>query len=159
MWERLGNIGGHRVFLGKFHHAIDSKGRLSIPVRFRETLNADSNGTIIMTTDLDTCLAAYPLQEWHSMMEKAKRFPTMDRGVKDFLRFLYSSASECPLDKQGRVLIPPSLREYAGLNGDTIVVGGGTKFEIWNPRKWEEHEAKVSENTDKIRDALSSLGM
>lgn len=147
------------MFLGRFHHTIDSKGRLSIPVKFREFLNSHSNGTVIMTTDLDSCLAAYPLKEWNSMTEKAKKLPTMDKGVKNFLRFFYSRATECPLDKQGRILIPPPLREYAGLEGDTIVVGIENKFEIWNPGKWQQNEALVSENAGKIQETLASLGM
>jgi len=93
------------------------------------------------------------------MTEKAKKLPTMDKGVKNFLRFLYSRATECPLDKQGRILIPPPLREYAGLDGDTIVVGIENKFEVWNPGKWERNEALVSENAGKIQETLASLGM
>ncbi len=158
-WEKVGINGGDRVFLGTFHHALDSKGRLSIPVKFREILNTESNGTIVITTDLDLCLAAYPTHEWQSFMEKAKKLPTMDKGVKRFFRFLFSSASECFLDKQGRVLIPPNLREYAGLNGNAVVVGGGNKFEVWNPGKWEESEALVSENASQIQDTLAELGM
>jgi len=147
------------VFLGTFHHSLDSKGRLSIPVKFREILNTESNGTIIMTTDLDLCLAAYPMNEWQSFMEKARKLPTMDKGVKRFFRFLFSSASECFLDRQGRVLIPLNLREYAGLNGNAVVVGGGSKFEVWNPGKWEENEVLVSENAPQIQGALAKLGM
>ncbi|MEO2055281.1 MAG: division/cell wall cluster transcriptional repressor MraZ [Nitrospira sp.] len=147
------------MFLGTFHHSLDSKGRLSIPVKFREILNTESNGTIIMTTDLDLCLAAYPMNEWQSFMEKARKLPTMDKGVKRFFRFLFSSASECFLDRQGRVLIPLNLREYAGLNGNAVVVGGGSKFEVWNPGKWEENEVLVSENAPQIQGALAKLGM
>ncbi|HLG22874.1 MAG TPA: division/cell wall cluster transcriptional repressor MraZ, partial [Candidatus Manganitrophaceae bacterium] len=98
------------MFLGRFQHAIDSKGRLSIPVKFREVLNSHSNGTVIITTDFDRCLTAYPLQEWNLIAEKVKKLPMMDKGVKNFLRFFYSWASECLLDKQGRILIPPPLR-------------------------------------------------
>ncbi len=147
------------MFLGKYQHTIDSKGRLSIPVKFREFLNSYSNGTVIITTDLDRCLAAYPLQEWNVMTEKAKKLPTMDRGVKKFLRFLYSRATECLLDKQGRVLIPPPLREYAQIDGDVVVVGIENRFEIWNPQKWQESEALVTENSEQIQEALASLGM
>jgi MraZ protein len=147
------------VFLGKFHHTIDSKGRLSIPVKFREFLNADSSGTVIMTTDLDFCLAVYPLKAWNSVTEKAKMLPTMDPAAKNFLRFFYSRATECLLDKQGRILIPPTLREYAGLDGEAVVAGIENKFEIWNPIKWQQHEALLSENAGKIQQTLASLGM
>lgn len=147
------------MFLGRFQHTIDEKGRLNIPVKFREFLNTHSNGTVIVTTDLDPCLAVYPLKEWNAMIEKAKKLPTMDKGVKNFLRFFYSRATECPLDKQGRVLLPPPLREYAQLEGDTVVVGVEYKFEIWNPRKWQENEALVTENAGRIQETLASLGM
>lgn len=147
------------MFLGKYQHTIDAKGRLSIPVKFREFLNAYSNGTVIITTDLDRCLAAYPLQEWNVMTEKAKKLPTMDKGVKNFLRFFYSRATECPLDKQGRILLSPPLREYAQVNGDVLVVGIENRFEIWNPQKWQENEALVTENSERIQEALAGLGM
>ncbi|MBI3802309.1 MAG: division/cell wall cluster transcriptional repressor MraZ [Nitrospirae bacterium] len=147
------------MFLGKFQHTIDSKGRLSVPVKFRELLNAHSNGTVIITSDLDPCLAAYPLPEWNLMIEKAKKLPTMDRGVKNFLRFFYSRATECPLDKQGRILLPPALREYAQVTADVVMVGLENKFEIWHPQKWQDNEALVTENTDQIQEALASLGM
>ena len=147
------------MFLGKFHHTIDSKGRLSIPVKFREFLNAHSNGTVIMTTDLDLCLAVYPLKAWNAVTEKANLLPTMDPAAKNFLRFFYSRATECLLDKQGRILIPPILREYAGLEGEAVVAGIDNKFEIWNPRKWQHHEALLSENAGKIQQTLAGLGM
>ncbi|MFY9269727.1 MAG: division/cell wall cluster transcriptional repressor MraZ [Candidatus Manganitrophaceae bacterium] len=147
------------MFLGKFEHTIDSKGRLSIPGKFRELLNTYSNGTVVVTTDLDPCLAAYPLQEWELMIEKVKKLPTMDRGVKNFLRVFYSRATECQIDKQGRVLIPPTLREYAQINGDVVIVGIENKFEIWNPEKWRENELSVSENTATIQEAMARLGV
>ncbi|HLG21453.1 MAG TPA: division/cell wall cluster transcriptional repressor MraZ [Candidatus Manganitrophaceae bacterium] len=147
------------MFLGRFQHAIDSKGRLSIPVKFREVLNSHSNGTVIITTDFDRCLIAYPLKEWNLIAEKVKKLPMMDKGVKNFLRFFYSWASECLLDKQGRILIPPPLREYASLERDTMVIGVENKFEIWNPEKWGENETLVSENTGRIAETLAGLGL
>lgn len=112
-----------------------------------------------MTTDLDFCLAVYPLKAWNSVTEKAKMLPTMDPAAKNFLRFFYSRATECLLDKQGRILIPPTLREYAGLDGEAVVAGIENKFEIWNPIKWQQHEALLSENAGKIQQTLASLGM
>lgn len=147
------------MFLGRFQHTIDDKGRLSIPVKFREILNSHSSGTVIITTDFDHCLIAYPLQEWSAIAERVKKLPMMDKGVKNFLRFFYSWATECPLDKQGRVLIPPPLREYASLDRDTTVIGVENKFEIWNPQKWQENETLVSENRGEIAQAMAGLGL
>lgn len=93
------------------------------------------------------------------MIEKVKKLPTMDRGVKNFLRVFYSRATECQIDKQGRVLIPPTLREYAQINGDVVIVGIENKFEIWNPEKWRENELSVSENTATIQEAMARLGV
>lgn len=147
------------MFLGRFQHTIDGKGRLSIPVKFREILNSHSNATVIITTDFDHCLVAYPLQEWALIAERIKKLPMMDTGVKNFLRFFYSWATECLLDKQGRVLIPPALREYASLERDTTVIGVENKFEIWNPQKWQDNETLVSENRGKIAEAMAGLGL
>ncbi len=147
------------MFLGNFTHTIDTKGRLSIPVKFREPINVDSNGTVFITTELDPCIVAYTLSEWNLLLEKVKNLPVMNTGVKNFRRLLFSRASECSLDKQGRILIPQKLRDYAGLEGDTYLVGNDNKIEIWNPRRWEEAESRATEDAEAIQDELAKLGM
>lgn len=147
------------MFLGNFTHTIDLKGRLSIPVKFREPINVDSNGSVFVTAELDACLAAYTHTEWNHLLEKIQSLPIMNPGVKDYRRLLYSRATECALDKQGRILIPQKLREYAGLEGDTYLIGNDNKIEIWNPARWDEAEARALEGAARIQEELARLGI
>ncbi len=147
------------MFIGHFTHTIDTKGRLSIPVKFREEINADSKGIVYITTDLDPCLVAYTLEQWDALIEKINNFPVMNQGVKAYRRLLYSKATECSLDKQGRVLIPQKLRDHAGLSGDTYLIGNDNKIEIWHPKKWDASEARDMESISSIQDELAKLGM
>ena len=147
------------MFLGNFTHTIDIKGRLSIPVKFREPINVDSNGIVFLTMQLDPCLVAYTQAEWSLLLDKIKELPEMNIGVKEYRRLLYSRASECSLDKQGRILIPQKLRDYAGLEGDTYLVGNNNKIEIWHPGRWDEAEARALENAENIQSELAKLGV
>lgn len=147
------------MFLGNFTHTIDSKGRLSIPIKFRDAIDLDSRGIVYITTELDPCLVAYTLAEWDRLLEKIKSLPIMNQGVKDYRRLLYSRATECSLDKQGRILIPQKLREYAGLDGDTYLIGNDNKIEIWHPEKWDKAEARALESAESIQVELAKLGV
>lgn len=147
------------MFIGRFRHNIDSKGRVSIPVKFRELLQGRFEEHLIITSDFDGCLVAYPKDEWQTIAEKAKGLPMMQKEVKDFMRFFYSGAVECMLDKQGRILVPPELREYAGLNKEVILIGMFNKIEIWDIAKWREMEQAASSNFAKISESMASLGL
>jgi|SRR5579863_1697612 len=152
------------MFRGRFQHTFDSKGRVSIPAKFREALSSSNgNGSapeiLIVSTDFDHCLVAFPLHAWNQFEAKLKTLPAMDSGVKDFLRFFYSWAVECPLDRQGRILIPPALRDYAGLYRDTILIGLVNKIEFWDLERWKEKELQFSKQADRISGALASLGL
>lgn len=146
------------MFLGRFQHTVDSKGRVSIPRKFREVLSDRYEDKLIVTTDLDQCLAAYPMEEWRLIEEKAKQLPSMQKEVKDWLRFFYSGAVECELDRQGRILLSPSLREYARLSKDIVMLGMVKKIEIWDAKRWKEKVAKMPENFEKIGEALAGFG-
>lgn len=128
------------MFRGRFSHTIDVKGRLSIPARFREILTVEHEGRLILTNDLtDKCIVAYTPGGWADLEAKIHKASSMDEGVKAFSRYFFSSAEDCSLDNQGRILIPPRLREYASLNKDVLVTGGpNNKIEIWNPELWEQ---------------------
>lgn len=143
------------MFRGSFEHSVDSKGRVSVPSRFREVLAERYDGRLVLAMELDNCLTAYPIEEWERLEEKIKNLPMMQKEVKDFMRFFFSSASECELDKQGRVLIPPALREKAGINRSVMLVGIINKIEIWDSAVWK---ARKSENGDAIGKALADLG-
>ncbi|MEC4678011.1 MAG: division/cell wall cluster transcriptional repressor MraZ [Nitrospirota bacterium] len=147
------------MFIGQFTHTIDSKGRLSIPVKFREDINSKSKGTVFITTELDPCLVIYTIKEWKTLLERINNFPVMNQGVKAYRRLLFSRATECSLDKQGRILIPQNLREHAGLSGDTYLVGNDNKIEIWYPGKWDASESSAMESMNNIREELAKLGM
>lgn len=147
------------MLIGRFHHTVDAKGRVSIPVRFRQVLADRYEETFIVTTDLDQCLVGYPIEEWRQIEEKTRALPTMQQEVKDFLRFFYSSAVECPLDRQGRILLPTPLRQYAKLNRDVVLIGMMSKIEIWGEQQWKEKHGQVGQNAEQIRTTLAGLGL
>jgi len=147
------------VFIGAFHHTLDAKGRVSIPVQFRQVLTDRYEETLIVTSDFDQCLVGYPVEEWRQIEDKMKTLPMMQKEVKDFLRFFYSSAVSCPLDRQGRILLPASLRQYAGLNRDVVLIGMSNKIEVWGERQWKEKTGQVSQNAERISSALAGLGL
>jgi MraZ protein len=144
------------MFRGSFEHTVDSKGRVSVPSRFREIIADRYDGKLVLAMDYDKCLTVYPIEEWEKLEDKIRNLPTMKKEVKDFMRFLLASATECELDKQGRVLIPPTLREHAGIAKNVMLVGIIDKIEIWDAKAWE---ARNSQNGDKIGEALAALGL
>ena len=125
------------MFRGWFEHTVDGKGRVSIPSRFREILSDKYSETLVLT-NLDRCLVAYPQEEWDVLERKVAALPQLKKGVKAFQRFFVSGATECPLDRQGRILLPPTLRDYADLKKDIVLVGMLKKIEIWSKARWEE---------------------
>ena len=139
------------MFLGEFIHTIDEKGRLTVPVRFRD----DLEGGLVVTRGIDRCLAIYPMEEWRRLAERVSALPMTDRRARAFRRLVFANASDPIPDKQGRVLIPPRLREYASLDGEVVVTGLNTYVEVWNPDSWngereriERDEASVEEWAD-----------
>ena len=144
------------MFRGSFEHSVDSKGRVSVPSKFRDMIAERYEGKLVLTMDYDNCVTVYPLEEWERFEEKVKALPQTQKEVKDFMRFLFSTATECELDKQGRILIPPALRERAGISKTVTVVGIINKMEIWAKTAWDERR---SLSGDKVGDVLSSLGL
>src|SRR5690606_29789348 len=107
------------MFMGEYQHSIDEKGRMIIPAKFRDALGT----TFVMTRGLDNCLFIYPMDEWAVMVQKLKALPLMKADARAFTRFFLSGATECELDKQGRINIPSNLREHAKLGGNAVVIG------------------------------------
>ena len=133
------------MFLGEFVHTIDGGGRLTVPARFR----ADLTAGLVITRGLDRCLAIYPLEEWRQLAERVSGLPMTDRRARAFRRLVFANAADAVPDKQGRVLIPPRLREYASLDGEVVVTGLNTYIEVWNPESWgEEREHVEGDGTD-----------
>lgn len=127
---------------GQIRHTIDEKGRLTIPAHFRPEL---AQGAIV-TKGFDPCLTLYPIPTWEALAQKVNALPITDRLARDFRRFVFGSASEVALDRQGRVLIPVYLREYAFLGGEATVVGNYTYLEIWNPERWQAARQGVEDS-------------
>lgn len=146
------------MFRGRFEHTIDPKGRISIPSRFREVLRERYDERLIVT-NLDGCLVAYPFKEWEVLEQKASQLSMFKKEVKAFLRFFYSGATECQIDKLGRILIPPVLRDYAKLEKEVVLVGALKKIEIWSKGRWDRVIAKSPEDFDDISDVLAGLGL
>jgi MraZ protein len=144
------------MFRGSFEHSVDSKGRVSVPAKFRDIIAERYEGKLVMTMDLDRCVTIYPLEEWERVEEKIRNVPQMQKEVKDYMRFIFSAATESDLDRQGRILIPPGLREHAGISKSVVVVGIINKFEIWDKTTWN---ARRSQSSDKISETLASLGL
>jgi MraZ protein len=122
------------VFKGTYRHRIDPKGRLPVPAAFRRTLDREA---VVVVTLLDQCLAVYPAAEWARLETQLHALPAFSKQVKALTRLLLSRASDCEIDVQGRVLLPPALRDAAGLGRDAVVVGVLNRFEIWSPESWE----------------------
>jgi MraZ protein len=147
------------MLFGEYRHTLDPKGRLSIPGKLKEALVNGAHEVLIVTKDFDACLVAYPPEEWKRILEKTKGFPMTSTHVKSFNRHVIAPAMECPLDKQGRILIPPSLRSYAKLNKEVVVLGMHYKIEIWDRKRWKEKEEQINQSADEISSALASLGL
>jgi MraZ protein len=143
---------------GRYEHTIDSKGRISIPSKFREILNKKYDDRLVIT-NFDNCLVAFPYEEWSVLEEKVNSLSLVKKEVKTFLRFFYSSAMDCMIDKQGRLLIPQTLRDYANLQKDVVLVGEGKKIEIWAKERWNEVARKAQEDFEQITDTLANLGL
>ncbi|MBE7414544.1 MAG: division/cell wall cluster transcriptional repressor MraZ [Deltaproteobacteria bacterium] len=144
------------MFKGRYEHLIDSKGRISIPSRFRETLNERYDSRLVVT-NYDGCLIAYPLAEWQKLEEKISALPEFKKDTKAFLRFFYSSAADCAIDKLGRILIPQTLRDYAKLEKEVVLIGAFRHMEIWSKTLWEQAAAAASD--DEIVNTLERLGL
>jgi MraZ protein len=143
------------MFLGKYDLTLDPKGRLSIPAKFREVLNGRSLTQLILTL-FDGCIVAYPLDEWHEVERKARALPTSRRDVRNFVRVFYANAADCPLDRQGRILIPEALRREAGLEKEVVAVGVGNKIEIWGKERWRE---AMEATRGKLEDIAEASGI
>lgn len=136
------------MFLGEFAHIIDDKGRLTVPAKFRAEL---AEG-LVVTRGIDRCLAIYPIEEWNRLAERVSGLPMTDRRARAFRRLMFANASDAAPDKQGRVLIPPSLRDYARLDGDVVVTGLNTYVEVWNPDAWNEERERVEGDDEGIEE-------
>lgn len=143
------------MFMGEYHHTLDDKGRLIVPAKFREGLGE----RCVVTRGLDRCLFVYPLSEWRVMEEKLKQLPLTQRDARAFARFFFSGASDLEIDKQGRIMLPASLREYAGFAKDVVVIGVSTRVELWSKEVWEAYMAESEASFESIAEKIVDLGI
>ena len=147
------------MFIGQYRHTIDAKGRVSVPVKYREVLSERYDGRLIVTKDFDQCLVIYPQEEWEQLFGKLKKAPMMAQELKEFMRFYLAGAVDCSIDRQGRVLLPTELRNYAGIGKDVVFIGMSERIEVWNPSSWREHEESGPRNRERIMEKLTGFGI
>ena len=141
------------MFMGEYNHTIDTKGRLIIPSKFRELLGDE----FIVTKGLDGCLFVFPKNEWQIFEEKLRTLPLTQKSARTFTRFFVAGATTCELDKQGWILLPSTLREFAELEKDVVLAGNLNRIEIWSKAKWIENTA--FDDMDDIAEQMSDLGL
>jgi len=125
------------MFRGQFEHTIDAKGRVSLPARFRDALLGEGDGRFMLTpAPFDPCLHLHPMREWEEFEKKIAELPRLDPNIVRFRRIYVSAAVECELDRVGRVLVPPHLREKAGFSRDVLWAGMGPTVELWSKDAW-----------------------
>jgi len=142
------------LFIGEYYHTIDEKGRIIIPARFREGLGE----RFIVTKGLDNCLFVYPRQNWEEIEQKLRTWPLTRADARAFMRFFFSGATECELDRQGRILLPVNLREYARLEKEVVIAGVSTRVEIWSRELWEKYLAETAAQYEALAEKMGDLG-
>ena len=143
------------MLIGEFEHSLDAKGRIIMPAKLRESIGEK----FVVTKGLDGCLFAFSLSEWTNFEEKLKSLPLSNKNSREFTRFFLSGASECEIDKQGRFLIPTNLRSIANLKKDIVIIGVGTRIEIWDKEKWEDYNSAENISVEDIAENMTNLGI
>ena len=142
-------------FIGEFSHNLDAKGRLAVPVKFRNKLGAGA----IITRGLDHCLFVLGSKEWEALAQKLINLPLAQANSRAFVRLMLAGAMDVELDKQGRILVPDYLREYAGLKKQVVVAGLYNRIEIWDSESWRQYKTKTESASDEIAEKLGELGI
>ncbi len=143
------------MLLGEFVHSVDLKGRVIIPSKFR----SDLGESFIVTKGLDNSLFIYSKNEWETFELKLKQLPLTNPNARNFIRFFFSGATLCSLDKLGRINIPQNLLDYAGLSKDVVIIGVSTRVEIWDKTKWNEYMSTDNLDLNEIASCMSDLGI
>jgi MraZ protein len=142
------------MFLGEFTHSIDDKGRLTLPAKFRDQL---AQG-IVITRGLDGCLFVFTYEDWKRFTARlSERLSFAQKSARGLTRFFFAGATDIIPDRQGRVLVPPFLREYASLDGEAVIIGANSRLELWNPERWQETLLDVESNAEDIAEQFSDI--
>jgi MraZ protein len=142
------------VFTGEYRHSVDDKGRIAVPAKFRAQLE---DGAVVSRW-LDACLAIHTRTGWDQLAAKVSGLPITDAGSRLFQRYVFAGAFEADLDRQGRVVVPAYLRDWAGLEGEAVIVGSRDHAEIWSPARWQTY-SQALEDADSLAQALDGLGI
>lgn len=141
------------MLIGEYEHSLDVKGRIIMPAKLRQ----DMGDKFVVTKGLDGCLFAFSQNEWLNFETKLKSLPLSDKNARNFVRFFLSGATECEIDKQGRFLLPNNLRTAVNLVKETIIIGVGTRLEIWDKETWTKCDENIS--ADEIAENMTMLGI
>jgi len=152
-WWKVEESGARGMLMGEFHHTVDGKGRLILPSRFRELLG---DGCVI-TRGLEKCLFVYTNEQWATVQERLQSLAFTNKTNRAFIRFFLSGAIECQLDRQGRVLLPQNLRDYAQLDRDAAIIGVLDRLEIWDRSTWETYRDNTDDDFENLAEELDGF--
>ncbi len=141
------------MFIGEYKHNLDTKGRIIVPSKFRDELHA----TFILARGLDSCLTIYSLKQWEKLFEEVNKLPTTKKAARQYVRMLTSTATECSLDNQGRIIIPSFLAKPVSINKECVVIGANDHIEIWDKDTWDAYITEASNNFEEVAENLSDL--
>ena len=141
------------MLMGEYEHSLDAKGRLIMPAKLRQ----DIGEKFVITKGLDGCLFAFSQEEWLNFETKLKSLPLSDKNARNFVRFFLAGATECEIDKQGRFLIPSNLRQAGSLEKEAVIIGVGTRLEIWDKTIWKSKDEEIS--AEEIAENMTMLGI
>src|SRR5690606_3399505 len=145
------------MFRGASKVTLDAKGRMVMPNRYRQQLAERADGRLVMTVDRDQCLLLYPLPEWEQVERKLMALPSLNAQARRLQRLMVGHATDLELDGHGRVLVPPELREFAGLERHAMLIGQGNRFELWDEARWNGRRALWLQGDDSTTDLPSAL--
>jgi len=143
------------LFIGEYSHSVDEKKRLAVPSKFR----AELKNKVVVTRGLDKCLFIYTMKAWEELAGKLGNLPVGEAGTRSFTRLMLAGAVDVDVDKQGRILIPDYLKNYAGLDKNVVIAGLYNRLEIWDEKKWNEYKTKAEKDSDEIAEQLGKLGV
>jgi MraZ protein len=146
------------MFRGANKLTLDAKGRMVMPTRYRERLQELCGGKLVVTVDKDQCLLIYPLPDWEEIERKLMRLPTLNPLARRLQRLMVGHATDLELDGHGRVLLPPKLREFAFLTRDAVLIGQGSRFELWDEARWNERQNEWLASEEIAPDLPDELG-
>lgn len=143
------------MFIGEYTYSLDTKRRLSIPAKFRKFLGQKA----VITRGLDNCLFLYPASEWGKLAKKLSQLPLSQADARGFARIMLAGATDVPIDRLGRILVPDYLKEYAGLKKKTVVAGLFNRVEIWDSSQWRTYKTKTEKGMGDMAERLKELGV